>query len=323
MIDVSVIVPVYNTEAYIEETMKSVANQEMKNYEIIIVDDGSTDKSIEIAESVLKDGAIPYRIIRQANKSQASARNTGIKAASGAYVCFVDSDDIISPSHITAMYSLAEKNNLDIVCCKYEYTTIENRYGKIGEPGRGEPESGEHRGEIDQRIISDEEFTEAIITQKTSIHICCVLLKREFLLSNNLLFNERLRYGEDSEFFLQLAKVRKSVGLTNNASYKYMDRPGSTMKTITLDRGEAFIEELKKTCDRLGSNRAYGRWVLGFLHAFARCADYKDFKEIAGKIDRRLVLRALRTNKQLSVKGFALLLRIHPALAYIAVKMVG
>ena len=191
MIDISVIIPVYNTELYIEETIKSVAVQEMKNYEIIIVDDGSTDKSIEIAEKVLRDGDVKYRIIHQENKGLACARNTGIKAASGSYVCFVDSDDIIAPSHISTMYGLAEENNLDIVCCRFERTAIENRYGEI-DPSK------------ENRIVDPDEFAESLINRKPAIHICCMLLKREFLLSNNLLFNEKLRYGEDSDFFCSL-----------------------------------------------------------------------------------------------------------------------
>ena len=312
MIDVSVIIPVYNTELYIEETIKSLADQEMKNYEIIVVDDGSTDKSIDIAESVLKAKEVPYRIIRQENKGLACARNTGIKAASGSYVCFVDSDDIIAKSHVSTMYSLAEKNNLDIVCCRFEVTTIENRYGIIEENG-------------ESRIINADEFAEMLINRNPTIHICCVLLKREFLLSNNLHFNEKLRYGEDANFFLELANTYGSVGMTNNSSYKYMNRPGSIMKTITLEQGEVFVEELKKTCDKLGNKAdiAYGRWILGFLHVFARCADYKAYKEIAGKVDRRIINKTVKMSNQISVKGFGLLFCIHPSLVYIVAKMIG
>ena len=97
------------------------------------------------------------------------------------------------------------------------------------------------------------------------------------------------------------------------------------MKTITLEQGEVFVEELKKTCARLGSKAdiAYGRWFLGFLHAFARCADYKEFKEIAGKVDKRMILVAVKASKQMSVKGLGLLFCIHPSLAYIVTKVVG
>lgn len=308
MINVSVIIPVYNSEPYIEETIKSVASQKLQNYEIIIVNDGCTDKSIEIANRVLADKKIPYRIINQENKGLSSARNAGVKTAVGTFVCFVDSDDIITQSHIMTMHMLAENNNLDIVCCEFESTKIENRYGIVS-------------NKIKTRIISDDEFVEAVINRKPPIHICCMLLRRNFILSNNLYFNEKLRFGEDAEYFSRLLYTCKTVGLTTNNSYKYLNRPGSIMITITLEQGEIFLEEMRKACNRLENKAIYCRYVLGFIHAFARCNNFNEYKKIAKIIDKHLLHNTLKKSKQMKVKVFERLFWIHPSLAFIATKL--
>ena len=90
---ISVVVPVYNVENYISKCVSTLLNQGYDDYEIIIVDDGSKDRSIEIVKNTFKDSRI--KIIRQENKGLSGARNTGLRAASGDYVWFVDSDDWI------------------------------------------------------------------------------------------------------------------------------------------------------------------------------------------------------------------------------------
>lgn len=112
---VSVIVPVYNVEKYLEECLDSVLNQTFRDYEVICVNDGSTDSSAEI----LNDYATKYpriRIINQENQGLSMARNNGVDAAKGEYIYFLDSDDFIHPQLLELTYAKAKQHNVPLVC---------------------------------------------------------------------------------------------------------------------------------------------------------------------------------------------------------------
>ena len=116
---VSVIVPVYNVENYLNICINSIVNQTLKDIEIILVDDGSTDKSgIICDEFALKDDRI--RVIHKSNQGLSSARNVGINAAVAQYIMFVDSDDWIEPEFCEAPYKVAMDNKADLVLFKYK-----------------------------------------------------------------------------------------------------------------------------------------------------------------------------------------------------------
>ncbi len=119
MIKVSVITPVYNVEACIEKSVKSIINQTCKDFEYILIDDGSKDKSIEIAQNLLKDTDINYKILTQENSGVSAARNLGIKNAQGKYITFLDSDDYFNTEFIELMYKKAEECSCDVVFCDY------------------------------------------------------------------------------------------------------------------------------------------------------------------------------------------------------------
>lgn len=115
---VSVIVPVYNTEKYVKKCILSILNQTYKNIELIVVNDGSTDKSIEVADNLLRNN-LNSIIINQKNKGLSEARNEGIKVATGKYIFLLDSDDYIDSNVITTMVKKSEKEDLDVVIGKY------------------------------------------------------------------------------------------------------------------------------------------------------------------------------------------------------------
>lgn len=117
---ISIIVPVYNVEKYLKECIDSIINQTYKNTEIILVDDGSTDKSSIICDEFAKlDNRI--RAIHKANGGAASAKNVGLDKANGEYICFIDSDDYISNNFIETLYDQLIENNADISECSFYY----------------------------------------------------------------------------------------------------------------------------------------------------------------------------------------------------------
>ena len=127
---ISVIIPVYNVEQYVERCLNSVINQSYPNLEIILVDDGSTDKSGEICDQyALKDSRI--KVIHEENAGLGEARNRGLRIASGDYICFVDSDDWIEEDYCKELVQAAERTNSDIAICGYNECLKEGKTPKV------------------------------------------------------------------------------------------------------------------------------------------------------------------------------------------------
>lgn len=117
---ISVIIPVYNVEKYVEKSIRSVINQTYRNIEILVVDDGSTDKSSYICDQL----ALEYsriKVFHKSNGGQGSARNVALDCATGEYYCFLDSDDSLQPDYIEFLYRALKKNELDISACNCDY----------------------------------------------------------------------------------------------------------------------------------------------------------------------------------------------------------
>lgn len=115
---VSVVVPIYNVENYLEQCLDSIAVQTFNSYEVILVDDGSTDSSGEIAKKY-EQTYFSFRLIKKENGGLSSARNAGIEKARGKYICFVDADDYIKSDYIEKLYSKAQEFNADMVIADY------------------------------------------------------------------------------------------------------------------------------------------------------------------------------------------------------------
>ena len=116
--EISLVIPVYNAERYLFKALDSVTRQTFKNFEAIIVNDGSTDRSLEIAEKFVNRNK-NFIIVNQKNVGAAGAKNSGIKNSRGNYIAFLDSDDFLAPTFLEVLYSLIKKNDADISCCNF------------------------------------------------------------------------------------------------------------------------------------------------------------------------------------------------------------
>lgn len=128
---ISVIMPCYNTEQYVEETLKSVLNQSFKDYEIICLNDGSTDGTLEILKRY-QQSYPNIRVISSENHGVAYQRNTGVQCAQGKYIYYMDSDDLLKENCLETLYQYAEADNLDVVYFEadsfYETKEIEEAF---------------------------------------------------------------------------------------------------------------------------------------------------------------------------------------------------
>ena len=117
---ISVIVPIYNKELYLEECLESIINQTLKSIEIILVDDGSPDNCPQLCDAYAEKHD-QIRVIHQENKGLSGARNTGIDHAKGEYIAFVDSDDLWSIHFLESLYRALKEHDADISQCRWEY----------------------------------------------------------------------------------------------------------------------------------------------------------------------------------------------------------
>ena len=186
---VSIIIPIYNVEKYIKQCLESCINQTYKNFEVIIIDDKSTDQTLSITKNILSSSRINYTIIeKNKRKGVSNSRNLGIKASKGKYIYFLDSDDIIKNNAIEELVTLAECNNYMVV------------YGKYS------------------RKLSDIESLENFRTSYKLYNISYDdlgalvwagviwggIINSEIIKKNNLYFDESLEYGEDTVFKIDL-----------------------------------------------------------------------------------------------------------------------
>ncbi len=211
MIKVSIIVPVYNSDKYLKKCLDSIQNQTYKNYEAIIINDGSTDNSSKIIQEYINDER--FKIINQNNHGIGYSRNLGIKKAQGDYICFVDSDDYIELNFLETMLAKIENDNLDIVVCDY----IENHSDNF------------------QKTIKVCEFQNTTIDDSPDLLINInkapwnKIYKKEII--SNIKFPEKLKY-EDTQFICEALKDAK-IGKNNEFLYHYVIHNES--ETTTMD----------------------------------------------------------------------------------------
>ncbi|MFN2744357.1 MULTISPECIES: glycosyltransferase [Bacillus] len=213
---VSIIVPMYNVEDYIEECVNSLLRQTLKNIEIILVDDGSPDRSGEIARRYCGQDA-RVKVIHKKNGGLSSARNAGLQAATGDYVGFVDGDDYVAAEMFENMYAAAKEDDLDIVMCGYHKC-----YGKEQAYFPPSLPAG--------RLLLSWDIKRALKKAHETQFIWYVwrnLYKRRMLKENELYFYEDIRFAEDSPFNLYAFYAAKRVKAIDEGYYMYRSNPQS------------------------------------------------------------------------------------------------
>lgn len=210
---ISIIVPIYNVDKYLEECIESLKNQTYKNLEIILINDGSTDNSEQICRKEEKqDNRIVF--INKKNGGAASAKNEGLKVAKGDYIAFVDSDDFIEPDMIEYMVNTIKKYNADIIQCSF--TNLYKNTEKF------------KQDTIVEQKISSKDFLELFLTKWDSSLFWNKLFKREVI--ENIFFTEGRCI--DDEFFTYKCVINsKSIVTSNKIVYNYRMRKSGVMKS--------------------------------------------------------------------------------------------
>lgn len=308
--EITVIISMYNVENYVSRTLDSVFAQRFKDFEVIIVDDCSTDNSLKkCSESVLK-GKIPCRIIQNSeNKGVAATRNIGLKEAKGKYVCFVDSDDYIQPDFLENLYNLCEKNNLAYAYCLFQ-TVSDSDFSKGAET------------RFADKVVSREDMFYLFLYRRISIVIPGALLLKDFLVKNKIEFYSEIKFSEDLIYMWRILFAAEKCGIVGKTDYNYYARSNSIMRITPVEKtfgAYAFYksaEYMGGYAGKLPVDLILPRWVIAVLNTGAKILKYNDFVELLKRVEYKKHILKQLSMSDFRVRLLAVLLLIHPLLYY-------
>lgn len=278
---ISIVVPVYNAEKYIDRCISSICNQTYTNFELILVDDGSTDLSGSICnEYSSRDNRI--RVIHKPNGGVSSARNCGLDKISGKYVTFVDSDDHVSSDFLANFVCcLSDEKNIDLVAQSFWYCYEESKEQQLLK--------------LPDIFIKENYQLVKWFEDAKNVHngyIWHRLFRSEIIKANNIRFPDEISFSEDGIFFVRYLRTASNFLLTSKPGYFYSVRSGSLtstwkklplevlLKTIigyieSLNEFDVPLEKRKEHIDF--SKRYVWRLIEGWV--VRRCANDKDIRK--------------------------------------------
>lgn len=222
--EISIILPVYNKQRYILNILQDIKEQIFKEFECIIIDDGSTDDSGKICDEFAKKDS-RFKIIHIKNQGVSHARNTGLKQSTGRYITFIDADDRIGPYYLKSLYIAANESKADVVIASYEkWWEEKDKHIKVELPYSGLCKM--------EDLLPD--FAE--IQKKTGIYGFCwgKLLRTKSL--NGILFDENYSLAEDFEYYLKIYPKINRIYFDNECSYCYLQQADNSSMIVADDK---------------------------------------------------------------------------------------
>ena len=275
-VKLSFIVPVYNVEPYLRKCVDSLLAQNIDDYEIILVDDGSTDGSGDLCDEIvranegmsradalnephtLNDGRPMIRVIHQENGGLSAARNSGIKVANGEYICFVDSDDYWQINVLAGLMAQIERDKLDVLRFRLQY--VNSQY-EVYNPYKSDPFKGNDYSEIPTVGVS---FLNS--RMNTQCYAWQFIIKRSLIyndgksradalnepltLNDTCLFTPGI-YFEDTDWTPRMLVKAKRVASTNTVVYNYLVREGSITNAVNRSKQKKVLDDKMRLIDEM------------------------------------------------------------------------
>ncbi len=295
---ISIIIPLYRVEDYIERCLLSLEKQTFKDFEVIVVNDGSPDDSLSIVENYIEKTNLNIKIINQENSGVSMARNNGIKYITGEYVCFMDSDDMYDSEYLSTMHKEIVSQKADVCICRsHSIDESEDRIFSYQEPYTVE-------------IFSKKSALEGLLYGRFSAGIWALLTRREIL--GDLKFAEHFRYSEDLEMVWRLVASSDKIVRIDAPLYCYRVRGGSAMSKVDdrrldglelFENLELFVKE--KAPDFYPQYKSFGvaRWVWSTVWQETLASNsYKEFCERVKKYQPAKYMRKLFKYKNNKVR---------------------
>jgi glycosyltransferase involved in cell wall biosynthesis len=288
---VSIIVPFYNVEDFIENTLISIEGQIFRDFEVILINDGSTDNSHKVVEKYLSKCSFRSLLLSQENSGVSAARNRGLLNAAGEYIVFVDADDILSPRYVGQMYENISKNKTQMTICSFD-TFVDDK---------SLPTKIQHEGKAE--LIDSLDLKYKFLLGTVKISVCSIMVKRELLSKYNIRFAEGYKYSEDIHFVWRVLAHTDKVVIDLLPLYYYRWRSGSAMANFAESRldGLYLMKDLEKYfqtyCEGFAQEfKKYGvaRWVWSTMWQAACALPYSEFKAICLKMNAGDMMKKLK-----------------------------
>jgi Glycosyltransferases involved in cell wall biogenesis len=229
----SFVIPVYNVEKYLVKCLDSILVGNQFTGQVICVNDGSTDESGKILEQY----ALKYtnvEIITQSNAGLSAARNAGIKAAKGEYVCFLDSDDYWHPNVLDGLLEQVERDNLDVL--RFRFQNVNEQYEVFNPYKHNHTKDNDYSKEVTDGVTFLNE------RMGTQCYAAMFIIKRSLLVDDRCFFTEGI-YFEDTEWMPRMLIKAKRVASSNTIVYNYLMREGSITNAIERNKQKKILDD--------------------------------------------------------------------------------
>ena len=265
--DLSIIIPAYNSEKYLSNCLNSIIYQNPRDIEVIIINDGSTDNTASIANEFSKKYSF-INVFHQKNLGVSAARNFGIELAKGNYILFLDADDVFYPDLLN---TLKEKTNkiANINLISFGYEEENNKNGKL---------KSYKNLDLNLSILPGNVFTKLFLSKKVSQHVCSFCYKKEMLETYNIKFNTEIHLGEDIAFQIKCMSVADSVLYLSEIYYRYCYNSSSITKSIYSNKHLTCTENFTDVHNFLILNKKYSLdKYLKFYYQFIFFYELREF----------------------------------------------
>jgi|LSQX01.1.fsa_nt_gb glycosyltransferase involved in cell wall biosynthesis len=223
----TVIIPCYNAASTIRDALESLENQTYDNFEIICINDGSTDDTIAIISEYKTSSKMVIRLINQSNKGVSVARNEGLKYACGDYVVFLDADDCFHPQYLELMQKALSKYDADTAYCKLVHSQQRVKW--------------QIKKEVNYLLENNEKFLKKALYSMHRYGFFCYVYRLSIIKRYDLEFPTDIKYGEDREFLWKYLAHCDNAVYIDRTLYWYRDNPSSAVNTTSWRRIDALV----------------------------------------------------------------------------------
>lgn len=243
---VSIIVPVYNAEMFLSDTITSLINQSYKNLEVLLIDDGSTDQSLALCKQYeQQDGRI--KVFHKVNEGVSATRNYGIEKSSGKYLMFVDSDDYLESEAVETVVGLQAKYSVDLVIYGHKIVKEDQRVTYVNE--------FLFQYYTDEQEITTQVIPKLIIDELLN-HVWNKIYLARIIKENHIRFDEKLNLGEDLLFNFEYSREVHSLVLADDILYNYRKHSEDTLSTKLHSNKYEMLKYINDTMKRMATRDA-------------------------------------------------------------------
>lgn len=235
----SIVIPMYNEEKYIIACLESLNNQTVRDFEVIVIDDGSTDNSYKIAENYLRKRDLNYKLVRQSNQGQSAARNVGIKNSIGQYLLFLDSDDFVENTLVEKTEESIKGTTPDILLFDYR---------RVREDGTVIP-SKTQIFDFSKKITNGGELFYGYKNNELRLWTSSLIYRRQFVMENSLKYLEGCHGSEDLNFIFKGLLVAKKVHYIDEVLSYYYQRSTSLTNKPNINKNITVIDAMENLCE--------------------------------------------------------------------------